>query len=229
MLSYRLIEMFRPITRDILDAHPGPVLSPGRNWTKAKVRLLEWEGRTVVIKDYRPAHLLVRGLLGRWMVRHEQAIFRELSGMPGVPAAVESIDRFAFAREFVDGRPLQAFRRGEVAAETFRSLETVVRSVHSHGVAHADLHHRDIIIDPAGNPFLIDFSSAVRRGRGWNPVRGWLFRQACRMDLRSVFKLKSRFLDAPLPREEAVYLVRVPVLHRIGKSLRRVLRPARRG
>jgi predicted Ser/Thr protein kinase len=216
--------MVHPITREYLNTQPGKVLSPGRNWTKGQVRLLEWEGRPIVIKDYRPTHPLVRGLLGRWFVRHEEAVFRELSGVHGVPDTLGPIDRFAFAREFVDGRPLQTFRCGEVSPDTFRALEAIIRNLHSHGITHGDLHHRDIIIDAAGNPFVIDFSSAVRRGGKRNPVRGWLFRQSCRMDLRSVFKLKSRFLETPLSREESVYLDRAPLLHRIGKSLRRLIR-----
>jgi predicted Ser/Thr protein kinase len=216
------------ITRAVLDAQPGKVLSPGRNWTKGQVRLLDWQGRPVVIKDYRGAHPLVRGVLGRWMVRHEEAIFRDLRGVAGVPDTLGRVDRFAFAREFIDGRPLQTLGRGEVRVETFASLEAIVRNLHARGIAHADLHHRDIIIDAAGAPSVIDFSSAVRRGAGWNPLRRWLFRQSCRMDLRSVFKLKSRFLEAPLSPGEARYLERAPILHRLGKSIRRHFRRADR-
>ena len=66
----------------------------------------------------------------------------------------------------------------------------------------------------------------MRRGGAWNPFRRWLFEQYCRMDLRSVFKLKARFLGGALSRQEESYLRRRPVLHRLGKAVRRITAPA---
>lgn len=218
-----------PPTREELAGQPADLLSPGRNWTKGEVRLLHWNGRPLVVKDFHSAHPLFRGLLGAWVTRHEDAIFRELHGLRGVPASFGRIDRLAFAREFVDGRPLQAFRPGEVAGATFEHLETIIRGLHARGIAHGDLHHRDIILTREGEPFVIDFSYAVHRGRGWNPLRRWLFHQYCRMDLRSVFKLKSRFLEAPLSIQEAGFLRDAPILHRVGKRVRRLFRPEAAG
>ena len=66
------------ITRQELDAQPAKILSRGRNWTKAQVRLVRWNSRSLVVKDMRVAHPLFRMLVGWWLIRHEQIISREL-------------------------------------------------------------------------------------------------------------------------------------------------------
>ena len=217
------------IQRQDLDPADSELLSPGRNWTKGTVRLYQQQGRQFVVKDYRHANPLFRRALAWWMIGHEESVLRELNDENAVPATIGRIDRFAFARDYVVGMPLQSFRPGKVPAATFRTLEEIVRRLHRRGVAHGDLHHRDIILDDRGQPSLIDFSSAVRRGGAWNPFRKWLFGQYCRMDLRSVFKLKARYLGGGLTRQEESYLIERPFLHRLGKAVRRltVLAPVR--
>lgn len=225
MLTLTLHRMGYSITRQELDAQPVKILSRGRNWTKAQVRLVRWNSRSLVVKDMRAAHPLFRVLVGWWLIRHEQIISRELSGIRGIPGSISRIDRYAFARAFVEGKPLSTFQPGEVPAGIFLDLERIVRAVHGRGIAHGDIHHRDIIVNGVGESFLIDFATAMRRGRWWNLPKKWLFQQYCRIDLRSVFKLKSRFLKEPLPSREAQFLLREPVLHRMGKWVRKFFRP----
>jgi RIO-like serine/threonine protein kinase len=71
----------------------------------------------------------------------------------------------------------------------FAGLLGIILACHGAGVAHADLKRRgNILIDAAGEPWVLDFGSAVLSGR--RP--GWLFRLACRMDLNAWVKLKYR-------------------------------------
>jgi len=216
--------MGRIPTRDVLTAGQLVRLHAGRNWTKADVLL--WEdasGLRLAVKDYanRPAWL--RNTLGRLLIRHECAAYRRLSGMEGIPDFAGRVDAHAFAVAFVDGKDLSRFRPGEVPAGFFSRLLDLLVRLHGAGVAHGDLHHRDVLVDSQGSPFLVDFSTAVLMEPAAGRARRALFRAACGSDRRAALKLKRRHDSRALTAEENQELAQVPAWYRIGKRLRGLL------
>jgi serine/threonine protein kinase len=191
----------------------------GRNWTKADIFLWDEAGRRLAIKDYARRPAWVRATLGRWLIRRECAAYERLRGIPGIPAFAGQIDACAFAVELIEGRDLSRIRRGELPASFFPQLLALLEAVHRAGVAHGDLHHRDVILSSTGGPFLVDFSTAVfRRG-----AARALFEAACASDRRAALKLKSRHAPGDVTAAERQALDHPPRWYRVGKALRRML------
>ena len=191
-------------------------LNDGRNASKATVDLYEIEGRMIVVKDLSSRPWPIRALLGPWQLDREARAYRLLDGVSGVPGFLGRVDRQAIALEYIEGRNLGTIKPGEVAASFFDSLDLIIKAVHQRGVAHGDLHRHDVLTGPDGEPYLIDFSTAVTTTPGSGRLRRILFEQIRRADLRSAEKMRRRFHPegaGPLPER--------PILYRIGFILRR--------
>lgn len=206
-----------PLTRDALSALPRRRIHSGRNRTKAVVDLVSFDGASIVVKDVAPRPWAVRAFLGPWQMAREVRAYRRLAGLVGVPRLIAVVDRQAIAIDHVAGQPLRDLRRGDLDAGFFDRLEALVAAIHARGVAHADLHHGDVIAGPGGQPFVIDFSTSWVTPRPARE-RGPLFEQMRRADLRAVAKLRRRLgppgSPEPPPR---------PGLFRLGVALRRLL------
>ena len=214
----------RTPTREELRAHPPAKFRAGRNVTKADILLWENEGDRAIVKDYAPRPFWIRFSLGRVLVRREIRAYRSLASLHGIPRLIGQIDRCAFAVEFVDGPDLSHFRPGELSREFFVKLGQLVEAVHQAGVAQGDLHHRDILVGPGDDPYLIDFSTAQFRKTTSGSSGHRLFRAACSSDQRAVLKLKRRYVPNSLTDAEIVELSHPPVWYRLGKAVRRLLR-----
>lgn len=140
-------------------------------------RLLRVEaagGRTVV-KDFLPCGWLVRTLVGPWLIRREEHIYRLLEGCPGVPRLVGRVDRHALALEYIDGRNAGEYADGTLPPDFFARLERVVEAMHARQVVHCDLKNRkNIVVAEGYRPYIVDFSAAFSR---LGPL-GWLRRKA---------------------------------------------------
>jgi len=204
------------LTRDALSALPRRRIHAGRNRTKAVVDRVTIDGVAIVVKDVAPRPWPVRTFLGPWQMAREVRAYRRLAGLPGIPRLIAVIDRRAIALDHVAGQPLRNLRRGDLDAAFFDRLEALVAAMHARGVAHADLHHGDVIAGPGGQPFVIDFSTSWVTSRAARE-RGPLFEQMRRADLRAVAKLRRRLgppgSPDPPPR---------PALFRLGVALRRL-------
>jgi predicted Ser/Thr protein kinase len=223
--------MAPPPTRESLASRNLSPHRSGRNWTKADIFLWEEAGRRLAIKDYARRPAWVRATLGRCLISRECSAYERLRGIPGIPAFAGRIDPCAFAVELIEGRDLSRVPRGALPASFFSRLLALLEAVHRAGVAHGDLHHRDVILSSSGQPFLVDFSTAVFRRRGASRP---LFEAACASDRRAALKLKSRHAPGDVTPEERQALDHPPRWYRIGKALRRMLsgggakkRPAR--
>jgi aminoglycoside phosphotransferase len=74
------------------------------------------------------------------------------------------------AGEFIDGRTLDRYAQDSAvspakAARLVAALARAVDAAHRLGIAHLDIKPRNVLIDPAGNPRLIDFGLARVRSR----------------------------------------------------------------
>jgi hypothetical protein len=167
----------------------------------------------LMAKDVRRRTFLSRWTLGFWLIHKEWKIYSLLAGVRGVPQPVERIDRFAFAMEFVPGKPVQ---RGEALPPSFsHDLEQVLREIHARGVVHLDLRHKgNILLSEKGEPFLIDFNSSFYfKEKGL--LHRFLFPLLRWVDYGGLLKLKQRVSPSLMTPEELCLLKRFNMLRRL--------------
>ncbi|MEE9219741.1 MAG: hypothetical protein V3U98_11810 [Acidobacteriota bacterium] len=181
----------------------GTLLSAGRNRAKARVYALDWEGHRAVLKSVSHQVRWLRWLAGRRQLDREERAYRRLAGVPGIPALVARPDPDSLVCERVEGRRLDDYPRRSLPGAVFDRLAQVLEQAHARGVAHGDLHRKDVVVDAAGAPWLLDWATSLVRagGRGW--AREALFRRWVEFDRRAVEKLRRRYSAAagpgPLP------------------------------
>ncbi|MFP4056955.1 MAG: hypothetical protein ACLF0G_08805 [Candidatus Brocadiia bacterium] len=215
--------------RESLECATERLLRPPRG-AKPAIRLIRHGGRRLVVKDFRYAPWLLRHTYGRWLVSREARVYARLDGVPGVPAFHGRLDPFAFAVTHIEGQTLKALPRRDIPAAAFDRLEEVIRRIHDAGVVHLDAHQKtNVLLDPRGQPYLVDFATALCLGTG--PVGRLLVRLLGRADRLGVFKLKARYCPDALREGEAKRLRRG---RRLGwlwppSALRRLIRWVKRG
>jgi predicted Ser/Thr protein kinase len=183
------------------------------NFGKPDLNQIEWEGRSLMVKDVRSKKFFLRWTLGLWLIHKEWKIYSRLSGAKGIPQPVERIDRFAFAMEFIPGRSIL---RGEPLPPSFLpELEKVLREVHGRGVVHLDLRHKgNILVTEKGEPFLIDFNSSFAfKEKGF--LRRFLFPLLRWVDYGGLLKLKKRISPSLMTPEEMAFVKRFDRLRKL--------------
>jgi serine/threonine protein kinase len=151
----------RPPSRAALASATERVLNRG-GWSNPDVLLVRHEGGPMVVKDFAPRSVWVRGVLARWLSAREGRAWQALLGHPAVPRYLGRVDSLAFAVEHRPGATLFS-ARGEPLPEPFLSeLEEAVAEMHRRGVVHGDLSNRtNVLCDEAEHAVLIDFGSAL--------------------------------------------------------------------
>jgi RIO-like serine/threonine protein kinase len=188
-------------------------LIKGNPFGKPDLNRVKVGERILMVKDVHPRSFFFRWALGLWLIHKEWKIYSRLAGIQGIPKAVERIDRFAFAMEFVPGKPIQ---RGEALSPSFFSdLERVLEEVHSRGVVHLDLRHKgNILVSERGEPYLIDFNSSFSFGeKGF--LRHFLFPILRWVDYGGMLKLKERVAPSLMSPEELSFLKRFNLLRKL--------------
>ena len=180
---------------------------------KPDLNRVEVKGRSLMVKDVLRKNFFLRWTLGFWLIHKEWTIYSRLAGMKGIPQPVERIDRFAFAMEFISGRPIL---RGEpLPLSFFQELERVLGCIHERGVVHMDLRHKgNILVSEKGEPFLIDFNSSFAfKENGF--LRRYLFPLLRRVDYGGLLKLKERVSPSLMTSEELAFLRRFDRLRKL--------------
>jgi RIO-like serine/threonine protein kinase len=188
-------------------------LMKGNPFGKPDLNRVKVGERILMVKDVHPRSFFFRWTLGLWLIHKEWKIYSLLAGIQGIPKAVERIDRFAFAMEFVPGRPIG---RGEALPPSFFSdLERVIREIHSRGVVHMDLRHKgNILLSENGEPYLIDFNSSFSfKDKGF--LRHFLFPILRWVDYGGMLKLKERAVPSLMSPEELSFLKRFNLLRKL--------------
>jgi hypothetical protein len=183
------------------------------NFGKPDLNQVEVEGRSLMIKDVGRKNFFLRWTLGLWLIHKEWKIYSRLTGIKGIPRPVKRVDRFAFAMEFIPGRPIL---RGEsLPPSFFHELERVLGDIHERGIVHMDLRHKgNILIAEKGEPYLIDFNSSFTfKEKGF--LRRYLFPLLRRVDDGGLLKLKKRIAPALLTSEELAFLKRFERLRKL--------------
>lgn len=188
-------------------------ITKGSSFGKPDLNRVEVGDRNFMVKDVRRKNFINRWTLGLWLIHKEWKIYSRLSGIEGIPKVLDRIDRFAFAMEFVPGKPIH---RGEsLPSSFFNQLERLLREVHSRGVIHLDLRHKgNILISDKGDPFLIDFNSSFYfKEKGL--LRRLLFPIMRKVDYGGLLKLKHRISPSSMTPEELLFLKRFNRLRKL--------------
>jgi RIO-like serine/threonine protein kinase len=187
--------------------------------------VLELDGVRFAVKDYRARPAWVRWTVGRWSLGREERAYAALAGTAGVPALAGRPDPLVLVTHYVDGKSLASWdRRDPLPERFFVRLKETLQRIHECGVVQGDLHHRDVLIGPAGEPWLVDFSTSMTGGPAGLPTRRWLWRLLARLDRRAVLKLQERFAPGTLSAEERDEIERAPWIYRLVRGARRRLR-----
>lgn len=140
-------------------------------------------GATVVVKQAR-AHMEVdpAGRDCRDRLRHEADLYHRLAPTGLVPRLVATFtegDDFFLVRELVGGTTLRSWVTGQApaggvppdaGAAMVAGLVELVAAVHRAGLALVDVSPNNIVVDPGGQPRLIDPDNAAEVGRLVHPV-----------------------------------------------------------
>jgi hypothetical protein len=162
---------------------------------------------------------------------HEQAIYRQLAHVTGVPRWIGRCEPLGYAIEYIPGRPLDHLDRPP--AGFFDELAAIFRDIHARGVGYCDANKRsNILVTDAGRPFVIDFQISVRIRPDWPwPMRSLAaraVRYVQQRDLYHLYKHKRRLAPEELTAEqEAISRSRGP-LHQLHRRLTTPWRALRR-
>ena len=167
----------------------------------------------------------------RLMRDHEEAIYRRLGGLAGVPKWVGRVEPLAYAIEHIDGRPLDHV---DVPPEGFFDrLREILDAVHARGVAYCDANKRsNILVTPAGQPYLVDFQISMGRRDDlpW-PIRSIaaaIVRYFARRDIYHLYKHKRRLCPDRLRADEEALSRHRSFLHVVHRKLTKPWRHLRR-
>lgn len=197
--------------------------------TRPDLRVVEIDGRKMAVKDFRRSDPLFRLIVGPILIRREFGAMRNLLGLPNVPQVICRLDRYALVMEHVSGTSLERLKSGQLTAEFYAKLQTAVDAMHERGVAHCDLRSRgNVMVGDDGEPYLVDFSACVFRGRGINPLFRWLFSQFAKADCNAVLRIKQRLSPELLTDDDRAALARPLPFERpaivFGKTVRNITR-----
>ena len=172
-----------------------------RNIWKGEIRVENgW-----VEKDYGATPFLSR-LYGRICLHYEAVALRRLKGVKGVPAYQGRPTSNSIRMTRLPGIPLDKIETGELSELCFQRLQALVHLMHRRGVAHGDLHMRNILIHE-DQPSIIDFSVAYVRGRLPILDKG-LFKAFMLLDLERLYKIEKAFFGTGTP-PKMFYLYRL--------------------
>jgi hypothetical protein len=163
-----------------------------RNVWKGAIR----PGKGWIEKGYGDAPLLFR-LYGRFCLFNEKRALERLKGIGGVPLFLGRLSRDAIKMTRLQGTPLEKFKRGDLTELCFERLREVIDRIHGRGVAHGDLHMRNILVHEE-EPSIIDFSNAYVRGSLPVLDEGF-FRLFVQLDLHCLFKVEKKFFEKGKP------------------------------
>jgi RIO-like serine/threonine protein kinase len=197
---------------------------PGKG-TQASIWLTKINDQLVVVKDYHLRGFLFKLLFGRWLIRREFEIYKKLQGIKGIPKVYKLLDKDAFILEYIEGKDCSNFDKGSLPEEFFIHLRNLIDEIHAHGVVHCDLKKRmNIIITDGYQPYLIDFAAAFTKGRMFNFIRNWFYKQFYQDDLNAIAKLKKKLSPHLLTQEEEKNLYKRLFLENEVRALRQYVR-----
>jgi tRNA A-37 threonylcarbamoyl transferase component Bud32 len=198
--------------------HSGSDIKPPRNRTKATVTKAERNGCEVVLKDIRRCSPLLKILYTRPTLRREARAYESLKDISGIPKSFGRESKDCLVTEYIHGRLLGSYQRGELEAVVFDRLDAIIAQAHRCGVAFGDVHQSNIIIAGNRDVFLVDFAHAVFFRSSSRP--GLIAGLVMELDRHAAARLRARYLCLPEPKLRGLF----GGLYRLGRGLKSLRR-----
>lgn len=168
---------------------------------------------------------------GRFMQRHEEAIYETVAGIEGIPRWVGRVGEFGYAIEYMEGVPLDHLDSPPPAY--FDRLRSILQAVHARGVAYCDGNKRsNMLVGPSGEAALIDYQIAVRLREDlpwpWRALVRRFVRYMSGRDIYHLFKHKRRLAPQELTEAEEALSRKRSGLHGLHRKLTKPYRAVRR-
>lgn len=185
--------------------------------------------------DGRPAsgYIIVKEAIGvglarrfrRAMIRREHRVYKQLAGVPGVPRCFGLRDADHLLLEYIDSESLRSADKALADHDDFyRQLRDVILAVHAAGVAHTDLKRKNnVLVTAEGEPYLIDFGTAIIRKPDGGFLNRRFFATACQLDLNAWIKHRYHGRYAEIRDEDRRYY-RPTVIERISRPMQKIWR-----
>ncbi len=144
------------------------------------------------------------GWIGDYLIDHEEAIYKTLADLEGVPRWLGRVGRAGLAIEYIEGQSLD---RTAPPPGFFDRLRALLDAVHARGVAYGDTNKRsNVLIDRTGRPYLVDFqiSLRLRDDLPWplSAVARRIVHYLAAKDFYHLYKHKRRLCPQELTAEE---------------------------
>jgi hypothetical protein len=133
-------------------------------FTKADVFITRIGEHRFVVKDYSQKGFWERNLVGLIVIGRETRAYEALRGVNGLPPTFKRLSPYSLATEYLEGKDLGCFQRGDFGPEVIRQFERIVDELHKRGWVHLDLHRRTNILLVDGKIFIVDLASALHTG-----------------------------------------------------------------
>ena len=192
----------------------------GRNLTKAEIAVYRVGETRLAVKTYARRPVWVRHVLGRLLTRREAAAYEAAAGIDGLPRYFGRPLPYALVTEWVPCLPLP--ERESVGEDVFRRVGETLTALHAHGIALADLHHRNVLVGDDGRVVLVDLVTAWVLGtRPW-PLRRAIFRRLCELDWLALARMRARWTGGDV--EAAVTEIGGSIArwHRRGRRMKEI-------
>ena len=134
------------------------LLGGDRNATKARVYLVERDGREVVVKSSAGC-----GWFARWLLSREAAAMAQMPRLRCLPIIL-STSATTVVTVWVEGRDLFDFRKRGLSEARCAALTQAIEELHAAGFAHGDLGRHDIVFRDDATVALLDFATAIAPG-----------------------------------------------------------------
>ena len=159
-----------------------------------------------VIKDFQHSPWFVRRTFARLFIGQEYKALERLNGMSGVSDQFHRLSNISIAYSFIEGTPLRTLKKQnkKLPKSFFHQLEHRVSEMHRRGLVHLDLRNLgNILVGEDGQPYIIDFQSAITFSRFPN----WLKRIMRGADLSGVYKAWLTGCEQPMTAYKKEFLM----------------------
>jgi hypothetical protein len=185
--------------------------------------MYEVDGVAVAVKDYGPRGVVVRNVLGRFLIRREHRTYAVAEGLPGVPRCYGRVGPYSLALEYVDAKPLSQQGDRPLDDAFFDDLLVIVRGFHDRGIALGDLHHRDVLVDREGGIHVIDLATAWILGPRPGRLSRGIYRRLRDIDFVAVARMRARWCGGDVDSAPSTVSESAAALHARGRKLKALL------